>query len=135
MREVERSGFSKDEGWRLNDLKKIILEKQFPNCTRSENSIFLSDWSRLWKRPSASAKALILCLELGTLGSDTFNPDRLIWISNVDTFNLLLNPLFFLFFSPCQFPTNESSLIQCRAKFQISWLHWLAVPVSRLVEF
>ena len=33
--------------------------------------------------------------ELGTLEWDTFNPDCLIRISNVDTFNFLLNPLFF----------------------------------------
>ena len=25
---------------------------------------------------------------------DIFNPDHLIWISNVDTFNILLNPVF-----------------------------------------
>ena len=31
----------------------------------------------------------------GTLEWDTFNPDCLIRISNVDTFNFLLNPLFF----------------------------------------
>ena len=31
--------------------------------------------------------------ELGTLELDTFNPDYLIRISNVDTFNFLLNPL------------------------------------------
>ena len=33
--------------------------------------------------------------ELETLECDTFNPDCLIRISNVDTFNILLNPLFF----------------------------------------
>ena len=32
--------------------------------------------------------------ELGTLKWDTFNHDCLIRISNVDTFNFLLNPLF-----------------------------------------
>ena len=31
---------------------------------------------------------------LGTLEWDTFNPDCLIRIFNVDTFNFLLNPLF-----------------------------------------
>ena len=36
-----------------------------------------------------------MCPELGTLEWDTFNPDWLIRISNVDTFNFLLNPLFF----------------------------------------
>ena len=34
-------------------------------------------------------------LELGTLEWDTFNPDCLIRISNVDTFKFLLNPPFF----------------------------------------
>ena len=34
--------------------------------------------------------------ELGTLEWDTINPDCLIRISNVDTFDSLLNPLFFL---------------------------------------
>ena len=34
-------------------------------------------------------------LELGTLEWDTFNPDCLIRISNVDTFKFLLNPIFF----------------------------------------
>ena len=33
--------------------------------------------------------------ELGTLKWDTINPDCLIRISNVDTFDFLLNPLFF----------------------------------------
>ena len=33
--------------------------------------------------------------ELGTLEWDTFNPDCLIRISNLDNFNFLLNPLFF----------------------------------------
>jgi len=33
--------------------------------------------------------------ELGILEWITFNPDCLIRISNVDTFNFLLNPLFF----------------------------------------
>ena len=33
--------------------------------------------------------------ELGTLEWDTLNPDCLIRISNGDTFNLLLNPLYF----------------------------------------
>ena len=33
--------------------------------------------------------------ELGTFKWDTFNPDCLIRISNVDTFDFLLNPLFF----------------------------------------
>jgi len=37
----------------------------------------------------------IMCSELGTLEWDTFNPDCLIRISNVDTFKFLLNPLFF----------------------------------------
>ena len=32
--------------------------------------------------------------ELKTLEWDILNPDRLIWISNLDTFNVLLNPLF-----------------------------------------
>ena len=32
----------------------------------------------------------------GTLELDTFNSDRLILISNVETFDFLLNPLFFL---------------------------------------
>ena len=36
--------------------------------------------------------------ELKTLALDTFNPDRLIWISNVNTFDFLLNPLFFFLF-------------------------------------
>ena len=36
-----------------------------------------------------------LCSELGTLEWDTFNPDCVIRISNVNTFNFLLNPLFF----------------------------------------
>ena len=34
-------------------------------------------------------------IELGTLEWDTCNPDCSIRISNVDTFNFLLNPLFF----------------------------------------
>jgi len=33
--------------------------------------------------------------ELGTLEWETFNPDCLIRIFNVDTFNFLFNPLFF----------------------------------------
>ena len=33
--------------------------------------------------------------ELGTLEWDTINPDCLIRISNVDTFDFMLNPLFF----------------------------------------
>ena len=36
--------------------------------------------------------------EQGTLELDTLNPDRLILISNKDTFNFLLNPLFFSIF-------------------------------------
>ena len=35
------------------------------------------------------------CPELRTLEWDTINPDCLIRISNVDTFDFLLNPLFF----------------------------------------
>ena len=35
-----------------------------------------------------------MCPELGTLERDTFNPINLIQISNVDTYNLLFNPLF-----------------------------------------
>ena len=58
---------------------------------------------------------IIQCSELKTLELDTFNPDRLIWISNVDTFNFLLNPLwFFLFFIPSADPD------QCRS-FLIKW--------------
>ena len=37
----------------------------------------------------------VFSTELGTLKWDTFNPDCLIRISNVDTFDFLLNPLFF----------------------------------------
>ena len=33
--------------------------------------------------------------ELGTLERDTFNPDCLIQLLNVETFDFLLNPLFF----------------------------------------
>ena len=52
------------------------------------------------------------CLDLATLELDTLNPDFFISISNEDTFYFLLNPLFFSHnFSPCQFPTNKSSLI------------------------
>ena len=38
-----------------------------------------------------------MCPELGTLESDTFNPDCLIRISNVDTFDFLHNPLIFVY--------------------------------------
>ena len=37
---------------------------------------------------------IVLTEEQGTVEVDTFSPDRLIWISNVATFNFLLNPLF-----------------------------------------
>ena len=62
--------------------------------------------------------------ELGTLEFDTLNPDRLIWISNLDTFDFLLNPLFLYLY---MIPTNDSSLINWRVKFQIfpacDWLY------------
>ena len=52
---------------------------------------------------------------------DIFNLDYLISISNVDTFNFLLNPVFcFLFLSPPV--SNKRSLIDWRAKFHISRL-------------
>ena len=41
--------------------------------------------------------------ELTTLELDTVNPDCLIWISNVDTFNFLLNPHFFSLFGYLSF--------------------------------
>ena len=79
--------------------------------------------------PNRSYYLLTKRSELKTLELDTFNLNHLIWISNVNTFNFLLNQLFFLF-SPCQFPTNESSPIKWRAKFQNLQLLWLAVLVS-----
>ena len=45
---------------------------------------------------------LFISSELGTLEWDTFNPKFLIRISNVDTFNFLLNPLFFGYFTENQ---------------------------------
>jgi len=38
---------------------------------------------------------IFICTELGSLEWDTINPDCLIRISNVDTFDVMLNPLFF----------------------------------------
>jgi len=55
--------------------------------------------------------------ELGNL-EYVVDPDRLIWISKVDTFNFLLNSLFFSALRHLnQIPTNESSLIEWREKF------------------
>ena len=53
--------------------------------------------SRIRKREDQaliSISTILKFSELGTLEWDTFNPDCLIQISNVDTFNFLLNPLF-----------------------------------------
>ena len=74
--------------------------------------------------------------ELKTSELDTFNPDCLIWISKVDTILIsFLTRSFSFFFSPCQFPTNKSSRISWRAKFQISdWLFWFPKNSNRLVE-
>ena len=56
--------------------------------------------------------------ELKTLDMDTFNTDRLIWISSVYTFDLCLILSFSLFLGYSYgIPTNESSLNKLRAKF------------------
>ena len=61
----------------------------------------------------------ILDSELTTLELDTFNPDCLIWISNVDTFYFLLNPHFFSHFGYLSFvwPMRVHSLY-CAQNFK-----------------
>ena len=51
----------------------------------ASNSMFfnISNFVCLFKQP-----------ELKTLEWDILNPDRLIWVSNVHTFDFILNPLF-----------------------------------------
>ncbi len=57
--------------------------------------------------------------ELKTLELGNFNADRLIWISTVDTFKFcLIRSILY----PYRIPTNKSSLIERRAKYQISRL-------------
>ena len=53
------------------------------------------------------------CSELETLELNIVNPDRLIWISNLDTFNFLLNPLFLFQYS------NRWEFIDLHVKFPI----------------
>ena len=44
--------------------------------------------------PESRLISLNMCTELKTLEWDILNPDRLIWVSNVHTFDFILNPLF-----------------------------------------
>ena len=65
-------------------------------CKKNQKSMDCRLCSSLFKKNTLDF--IIQCSELKTLELDTFNPDRLIWISNVDTFNFLLNPFFFFLF-------------------------------------
>ena len=78
----------------------LHLVEQLPNILISRQILFIHNISRT----------------MGTLELNTLNSDRLFWISNVNTFNYLLNLLFL------EIPTNESSLIKWRVKFHISRL-------------
>ena len=69
--------------------------------------------------------------DLGTLEFDTLNSERLIFISNVDTFNFLLNPLFFISLQDSRVLSlvcaQNLKLLACDQLFQISHtpLNWL----------
>ena len=65
------------------------IDENFANNfwkTEAWNKYF-ENWSKFSQQPRS------MCPELKTLKFDITNPDRLIWISNVDTFNFFLNPL------------------------------------------
>jgi len=75
--------------------------------------------------------------ELKNLELDTFNPDCLIYISNVDTFNFLFNPLLNLsFWISVLCLTNESQLIKWQfLQTPIDWLSYIKYILFCWVKF
>ena len=63
-----------------------------------------------------------------TLELDTFNPDRLIWISNVESYNFLLIPLFF---SHRQFYTMNCAQNLKFPGFSDCWTVWVSPNATR----
>ena len=80
------------------------------------------------KKVNFSSRLKNITHELGTLEWDTFNPDCLIRISNMVTFNVVLNPSFFGKSTEKSKTGVSKSLsflysnLKWRAKFQISRL-------------
>ena len=95
--------------------KQILLINSNPDL-RKRSNVFKMCGTTLWPivfilLPSARKASLP---ELETIIWDTFNPDCLIRISNVGTFNILLNPLFF------GYSTEKSKTGFSKLSFKIS---------------
>ena len=72
-------------------------------------------------RQKPKFKSNYMVSELGTLQWDTFNPNCLIRISNVDTYNFQLNPLFFGYST--EKPNTGFSKLDSLSRFCILFLY------------
>ena len=98
-------------------------ERRRDGKNEEENIVFINIFPTvrnllMWWRNVMRGK--ITRAEIFSIGYP-FHTNRLIWISNVDTFDFCLIRFFFLF-SDVWIPTNESSLTKWRTKSQISQL-------------